>query len=155
MADDDDTIPVEQTPESAPTASGGDEPASTPDAPSPDVPAGVRIPGWLAGALVVVLALLVAAAGFAIGRATAPDGAELRGPALIGRLPGADGSGPGGFPGADGRGPGGFPGGPGGSGGRERGPRFESGGSPDEQGPQPPGSGGTGNGDTGNGGTGN
>jgi hypothetical protein len=141
MADDDDTIPVEQTPESAPTASGGDEPASTPDAPSPDVPAGVRIPGWLAGALVVVLALLVAAAGFAIGRATAPDGAELRGPALIGRLPGADG-----------RAPGVFPGGPGGG---ERGPRFGSGGPPDEQGPQPPGSGNTGNGDAGSGGTDN
>ena len=82
--------------------------------PGPDR-GGVAIPSWLAGALVVVLALLVAGAGFAIGRATAPDDGGFR-PivATEGGGPGAGrGGGPGDLPG--------FPGGPQGRGGE--GPR--------------------------------
>jgi len=68
---------------------------------------GVYIPTWLAGALVVVLALVVAGVGFAIGRATAPDADGGRVPALIGEPPGPGAPGPGGGPGFEPRGPGG------------------------------------------------
>jgi hypothetical protein len=45
--------------------------------------AGVAIPSWLAGALVVVLALVVAGAGFALGRVTAPDDGHDFRPAVV------------------------------------------------------------------------
>jgi hypothetical protein len=90
--------------------------------------AGVSIPSWLAGALVVVLALLIAGAGFAIGRATAPDDngnfrpvfategdRQNGGPGGDSRTFPGPGGGPGGLPG--------FPGGPDGRGGDGEGPR--------------------------------
>jgi hypothetical protein len=99
--------------------------ASLPDGSGPDR-GGVVIPSWLAGALVVVLALLVAGAGFAIGRATAPDHDGFR--PIVATVGGGRGSGPGGdsreLPGPRG-GPGGLPGfpsGPQGRGGDGEGP---------------------------------
>lgn len=96
--------------------------------------AGVSIPSWLAAGLVVLLGLVLAGAGFAIGRATAPDdegggfrrivateggrGGETRtfpGPGGPGGLPGFPGGGRGGDDGGQGRrgeGPRVFPGGP-------------------------------------------
>ena len=74
---------------------------------------GVAIPSWLAGALVVVLDLLVAGAGFAIGRATAPDHDGFR--PIVATEGGGPGPGRGGGP----RDLPGFPGGPQGRGGGE------------------------------------
>jgi hypothetical protein len=69
----DDTEPAVSEP-------GASEPAgSEPAAAGSGTGAGVTIPSWLASALVVVLAFVVAGAGFAIGRATASDDrGELR-----------------------------------------------------------------------------
>ena len=97
MSDDDSTESqaeaVAPDPVSAPAKSGAPEHS------------GVHIPGWLAGALVVVLALVVGGVGFAIGRTTAnDDGGGFR-PALARS---ARQGGPGGSQ---------FPGGPGGQGG--------------------------------------
>ncbi len=76
---------------------------------------GVTIPSWLAGALVVVLALLIAGAGFAIGRATAPEDDGFR-PIVATERGRGGGDGPRAFPG-----PGGLPGAPGGRGPEGRG----------------------------------
>ena len=125
MSADADTEPL--APESpAPEPLAPESPAPEPGDPGRG---GVVIPGWLAGALVVVLALLIAGAGFAIGRATAPDEDGLR--PIVATEGGGRGSGPGGgsgeLPGRGGprRGPGGlpgFPGGPQGPGGDGEGP---------------------------------
>ena len=48
--------------------------ASTPSTSSPDDHDTVRVPGWMAGALVVLLGLGVGGTGFAIGRSTAREG---------------------------------------------------------------------------------
>jgi hypothetical protein len=75
---------------------------------------GVSVPSWLAGALVVVLGLAVGGAGFAIGRATAPDDSgtgpfapiseQVPGGRELPGLPGFPGGGPGGMNRPDGRG---------------------------------------------------
>jgi hypothetical protein len=73
------------------------------------------IPSWLAGALVVVLALVIAGVGFALGRATAPDDDGFR--PIVATDGGGRGEGARTFPspgGGPGRGPGGGPGRPGG-----------------------------------------
>jgi hypothetical protein len=100
MSDDDttdETAPVDGTPDDR-TTSDADR-ASKPDRD------GVHIPQWLAGALVVVLALAVGGTGFAIGRAT-DDGhggrPEIAG--VRGGGPGGQGN-PGGPPGLGGQGP--------------------------------------------------
>jgi hypothetical protein len=87
--DDDDTTESQEAAEESPPAT--DRPANEDDGSR----GGVRIPQWLAAALVVVLGIAVGGAGFAIGRAT-DDGGGGR-PALAGfqcRAP--DRGGPGG-----------------------------------------------------------
>jgi hypothetical protein len=91
MSDDDTTTRQSADADTQPDGSGPDGSGSE--------ASGVTIPAWLAGALVVVLALVVAGAGFAIGRATAPDDDGFR-PVVATE----DGGGRGGLPG--------FPGGP-------------------------------------------
>jgi len=117
MSDDDST-------EAQPQAAALD-PVPAPGATSPAAErSGVHIPGWLAGALVVVLALVVGGIGFAIGRTTADDGGVGFRPALVRSAQRNGGPGPNQFPGGPG-GQGG-PGGPGGPGG-QRGPEGQRG----------------------------
>jgi hypothetical protein len=111
MSEDDDTME---------STAAGDE-AADDERTGRDTRGGVSIPGWLAGALVVLLGLAIGAAGFALGRAT-DDDATFDDAPIVSEVPGGPGAS--GFP----DGPG-FPGG--GRGGRE-GPRF--GGSPFEDG---------------------
>ena len=87
--------------------------------------AGVSIPSWLAAGLVVLLGFVLAGAGFAIGRATAPDddGGFRRIVATEGGRGGESRTFP--IPG----GPGGLPGFPGEQGGQGRGGGDDSGGS--------------------------
>ena len=108
MADEDNT---ESQPESdAEPAATPDDTAVTAGAGPAQPQSGVHLPGWLAGALVVVLAFVIGGVGFAVGRSTADHG---RGdgfrPALV-RNAQQDRNGPGGrggqtpFPGGGGRG---------------------------------------------------
>jgi hypothetical protein len=99
-------------------------PASEPDATSDTSERGtVHIPQWLAGALVVVLALVIGAVGYAIGASTNDNG----GPGFRPINASQQGGQGGGFPG----GPGGQQGGPGGQqngprgGGMPGGPQFD------------------------------
>ncbi len=117
-----DTEPIDP---GRPAAGDAPDSAQPPDGAStrPDG-SGVSIPSWLAGALVVVLALLIGGAGFAIGRATADDDHDVRpiigiegrgGPDRGSRTFPVPGGGRGELPG--------FPGGPNGRGGDRQGPR--------------------------------
>jgi hypothetical protein len=117
MSDDDST-------EAQPEAAALDPvPASGATAPAAER-SGVQVPGWLAGALVVVLALVVGGVGFAIGRSTADDGGVGFRPALVRSAQRNGGPGANQFPGGPGgQGPNQFPGGPGG----QRGPGGQGG----------------------------
>jgi hypothetical protein len=101
MTDDETTTPEPTNADTEPDAA----------APAASDGGGVVIPSWLAGALVVVLALVIAGAGFAIGRATAPDDDGFR--PIVATDGGCRGEGSRTSP-IPGRGPGGGPGGPGG-----------------------------------------
>lgn len=99
----------------------------------------VRIPQWLAGALVVVLALLIGAVGYAIGASSNDADRPAFRPINASQQPGGPQSGPArGFPGGPGgqeAGPGGQRGGPGGQpGGPRGGPGVDDRG--DRQGPR-------------------
>jgi hypothetical protein len=114
MSDEDDTT---ETTETADTTEHRDE------APARER-SGVSIPGWLAGALVVLLGLAIGAAGFALGRATDDDDSVPE--PIVAVRPGQ--SGPGELPGF----PGGvFPGAP-----RERRLQREGGECRDDRGEQ-------------------
>ncbi len=95
----DETEPDASTPETSAAEGDASEERAGPGAGRGPV----SLPGWLAAALVVVLGLAIGGAGFAIGRATAPDDGAGFAP-IVRQLPGPGGRDEPNLPG--------FPGGP-------------------------------------------